>query len=61
MRAVAGDDDLGIRLQITLAKPWRGQGLAGEAVVYELTREMWLARAADLVHSVIPVVTLRDL
>ena len=26
------DDDLGMRLRITLAKPWRGQGLAGEAV-----------------------------
>ena len=26
------DDDLGMRLRITLAKPWRGQGLAGEAM-----------------------------
>ncbi len=26
------DDDLGLRLRITLAKPWRGQGLAGEAM-----------------------------
>ncbi len=26
------DDDLGTRLRITLAKPWRGQGLAGEAM-----------------------------
>ena len=40
MRAVAGDENLGIRLRITLAKPWRRQGLAGEAGVYELTREM---------------------
>ena len=26
------DDDIGMRLRITLAKPWRGQGLAGEAM-----------------------------
>ncbi len=26
------DDDLGLRLRITLAKPWRGQGLAAEAM-----------------------------
>ncbi len=26
------DDDFGIRLRITLAKAWRGQGLAGEAM-----------------------------
>ncbi len=26
------DDDIGTRLRITLAKPWRGQGLAAEAM-----------------------------
>ncbi len=26
------DDDLGMRLRITVAEPWRGQGLAGEAM-----------------------------
>ena len=26
------EDDIGMRLRITLAKPWRGQGLAGEAM-----------------------------
>ncbi len=26
------DDDVGTRLRITLAKPWRGRGLAGEAM-----------------------------
>jgi ribosomal-protein-alanine N-acetyltransferase len=26
------DDDLGVILRITLAKPWRGQGFAGEAM-----------------------------
>ena len=26
------NDDLGVILRITLAKPWRGQGLAGEAM-----------------------------
>lgn len=26
------DDDIGTRLRITLAKPWRGRGLAGEAM-----------------------------
>ena len=49
------DDGLPTRLRVSLAASWQGQGLAyrpdldrrgGEAVVYEMTREMWLNRQA---------------